>query len=200
MTVIDVVTPSIAAYDTNAAQYAEWAAELGLHAQMNTFSSLLEPGSWVLDAGCGPGRDLIELNRRGYTATGIDLSEEFVKLALAAGADASVGDLRYLPFPESSFHGVWSCASLVHLPATDTSLALTQMRRVTSHGGALFATVKAGSDVGAWEETRHGRRWFLRWTPDTFAAAVTAAGYDVLEVVRTGEGLSSWVELYATAR
>lgn len=35
----------------------------------------------VLDVGCGPGRHALELARRGFTVEGLDISEEFVRLA-----------------------------------------------------------------------------------------------------------------------
>ena len=49
----------------------------------------LQPDSSILDVGCGTGRHSIELARRGYTVTGLDLSSEM--LARAADAAKSTG-------------------------------------------------------------------------------------------------------------
>lgn len=49
----------------------------------------LQPGGSILDVGCGTGRHSIELARRGYTVTGLDLSTEM--LARAADAARSAG-------------------------------------------------------------------------------------------------------------
>ena len=46
----------------------------------------LEPGSRVLDIGCGPGRHSLELARRGISSHGIDLSGTFIDLASHAAA------------------------------------------------------------------------------------------------------------------
>jgi SAM-dependent methyltransferase len=46
----------------------------------------LEPGTRVLDVGCGPGRHALALARRGYDAVGLDHSTEFVRLARDAAA------------------------------------------------------------------------------------------------------------------
>src|SRR5438552_2035276 len=47
----------------------------------------------VLDVGCGPGRHLRALARRGVFALGLDLSPVAVELAVGAGARAIVGNI-----------------------------------------------------------------------------------------------------------
>jgi cyclopropane fatty-acyl-phospholipid synthase-like methyltransferase len=41
----------------------------------------LQPGSSILDVGCGTGRHSIELAKRGYAVTGLDLSAEMLAQA-----------------------------------------------------------------------------------------------------------------------
>ncbi|HEY8542170.1 MAG TPA: class I SAM-dependent methyltransferase [Pseudothermotoga sp.] len=41
----------------------------------------LPKGSYILDVGCGTGRHSVELAKRGYNVTGIDISEEMLKEA-----------------------------------------------------------------------------------------------------------------------
>lgn len=48
----------------------------------------LQPGGSILDVGCGTGRHSVELAKRGYRVTGIDLSSEMLAKA-AAAADAA---------------------------------------------------------------------------------------------------------------
>jgi SAM-dependent methyltransferase len=48
----------------------------------------LQPGGSILDVGCGTGRHSIEMAKRGYAVTGIDLSSEMLARA-AAAADAT---------------------------------------------------------------------------------------------------------------
>jgi SAM-dependent methyltransferase len=50
----------------------------------------LLPGSKVLDIGCGTGRHSIELAKRGYSVTGLDLSSEMLLRAHAAAKAANV--------------------------------------------------------------------------------------------------------------
>jgi SAM-dependent methyltransferase len=63
----------------------------------------LTPGARILDLCCGPGRHSVELARRGFSVTGLDLSAYHLELARAAAEDAGVGatfirhDMRDLP-------------------------------------------------------------------------------------------------------
>src|SRR5690606_25431523 len=62
----------------------------------------LSPGSRILDCGCGEGRHALELARRGYGVTGLDISGEFIARARARAEAESLavnfeqGDMRLL--------------------------------------------------------------------------------------------------------
>lgn len=50
----------------------------------------LQPRSSILDVGCGTGRHSIELAKRGYIVTGLDLSSEMLSRAADAAKLAGV--------------------------------------------------------------------------------------------------------------
>jgi ubiquinone/menaquinone biosynthesis C-methylase UbiE len=50
----------------------------------------LPPGSWILDVGCGTGRHAIELTKRGYQITGVDISTGMLAQAQKTAAEAGV--------------------------------------------------------------------------------------------------------------
>jgi SAM-dependent methyltransferase len=50
----------------------------------------LEPGDAILDVGCGTGRHSIELAKRGYAVTGLDLSSGMLAMAASAAKAANV--------------------------------------------------------------------------------------------------------------
>ena len=67
------------------------------------------PGSLLLDAPCGTGRHAIELAKRGYRVTGVDLSDDFLAEAkrAAPGLDWRRADLRSLELKASSYDGAF---------------------------------------------------------------------------------------------
>lgn len=68
----------------------------------------VKPGARLLDVPCGNGRHSIELARRGYRITGIDLSDEFLAAARAElDADWRKGDMRALELESSAFDGAF---------------------------------------------------------------------------------------------
>jgi ubiquinone/menaquinone biosynthesis C-methylase UbiE len=106
----------------------------------------LAPGSLVLDAGCGTGRDTLAMGKAvapGGTATGIDIDPAMIELAQdrarQAGLDQQVrfvvADVMALPFDDNSFDACWSERMLQHLD--DPGAALDEMLRVTRHGGRI---------------------------------------------------------------
>ncbi len=172
----DVVAASVAAYSSHAAAYDS--ANAGLMApQRARFIASLAPAAAVLDAGCGPGRDLRAFREAGLNAVGLDLNETFCAMAARHGP-VTLGDLRHLPYAGASFAGVWSCASLVHLPPEAVSVSLAEMARVLVPAGQMYVSVKLG-DVSGWRDSAHGTRWFSTWHPQVFCDLVAASGFVV---------------------
>lgn len=178
----DQVEISVAAYSGDPEQYRVEHGQKMLD-QVERFAGRLPSGGLVLDAGCGPGRDLARFAERGLCARGVDLNPEFVAMA-AAHAPAQVCDLRELHTQccAGEFDGVWACASLVHLPDVQVVGVLAAFHRILRPGGVLYACVKAFGETG-WLDEADGRRWYEVWRPEVFAARVAAAGFTVEDVV-----------------
>jgi SAM-dependent methyltransferase len=95
----------------------------------------------ILDAGCGSGRNMLELARRG-TVAGVELSSASVELARARGVgEVIAGSVVELPFADASFDLIVSLDVIEHLD--DDLAALREFRRTIAPGGALLITVPA---------------------------------------------------------
>ena len=79
----------------------------------------------ILDIGCGTGRHAIELTKRGYTVTGVDLSDNQLKRAKQKASNAGVKvnflkkDARKLDFENSFDVVIMICEGAFSLMETD---------------------------------------------------------------------------------
>jgi SAM-dependent methyltransferase len=187
----DVVADSVATYSEDPDTFAGFSAS-AVAGPFTAFAALLDPFSTVLDAGCGPGRDLVRFADQGHRVIGIDLNRDFVDRARAYGP-VILGDLRALPFCAASFDAVWASASLIHLPYEDAAVALREIACVARAGAPVSVSVKTGGVTGWAHDVPRGRRWFSIWKPADFAGAVEDAGMSVASVV----GDNGWIEVRA---
>ena len=97
------------------------------------------PGGRLLEIGCSMGTDLLQLARRGFQVTGIDLTEAGIELARSRfdmyGLDGElrVSDAETLDFPDDTFDVVYSFGVLHH--TVDTEKSISEVRRVLRPGG-----------------------------------------------------------------
>ena len=136
-------------------------------------------GQTLLDVGCGTGRDAKFFSGVGKNVTGIDGSEEMLKLARdeCPAADFHCVDFSRDFVLAKDFDGMWACASLLHLTDAQFAHALVNLRRFLAPGGAMYlglkkAEAKAPPDDG---------RYFNYWTGEKLAPVLLAGGFAVLE-------------------
>jgi tellurite methyltransferase len=110
----------------------------------------------ILDAGCGSGRNLVYLLRRGYACFAIDsdLSAIDEMRALAAqiapalpAANFQAGDLDRLPWPDACVDAV-VCSAVLHFARDQAHFdrMVAEMWRVLAPDGLLFA--RMASNIG----------------------------------------------------
>jgi ubiquinone/menaquinone biosynthesis C-methylase UbiE len=102
-------------------------------------TSGLEPGGEVLDLGCGSGVFTDLLHRRGFQATGLDLSPKLLELARRKYPELRFveGDVENLPFDDGAADGVMLSGILHHLP--EPARCAAEVYRVLRRGGRFVA-------------------------------------------------------------
>lgn len=106
----------------------------------------------IIDVGCGTGRHAIELTKRGYRVTGIDLSESQLRRAREKSVeqgleiDFRLHDARDLPFAEEFDAAIMLCEGGFPLMETDEMNfeILKSVARALKQGGTFIFTTLNG--------------------------------------------------------
>jgi SAM-dependent methyltransferase len=141
-------------------------------------SLALPADSRILDAGCGSGRNMVELTAFG-TVYGIDIAPYSVDQARSRGlANVTLGSLTEMPYDEGSFDLITSLDVIEHIE--DDVAVLRELLRVAKPGGTLLVTVPAYPALwGSHDVVNHHKR---RYTRPMLLTAATTSGW---EPVRT---------------
>ena len=118
----------------------------------------LHAGQRVLDAGCGPGRNVHYLLRRGADVFGVDRDPVQIARIQARGAEIApsvpdsnfrVAELDDLPFPDAHF-GAVVCSAVLHFSKNERHFEaiVGELWRVLAPGGLFFARLASTSGLG----------------------------------------------------
>lgn len=127
----------------------------------------------ILDAGCGSGRNMVDLARYG-AVTGVELSPTSARLARERCAGEVIeGSVMDMPFDDASFDLGVSLDVIEHL--SDDMGAFAELRRVVAPGGALLVTVPAYQWLwSGHDEINHHHR---RYSRHALVAAAKSGGW-----------------------
>jgi SAM-dependent methyltransferase len=133
------------------------------------------PGSpRILDAGCGTGRNLMELATLG-PAEGVDNSQQAVDFCQRRGLDGvRLAAIEELPYEDGRFDLLVATDVIEHLP--DDGAALAELRRVAAPGAQLVVTVPAYK----WLWSQHDTSWhhYRRYTRPLLRERVRSHGWE----------------------
>jgi len=103
------------------------------------FLDSLPPGSFVLDLGCGNGRNM---ENTKHNFIGIDTCKEFLTICARKRLKTVNSDMTAIPFRDNLFDSIISVASFHHLATVQRRIrAIKEMYRVLKIGGRVFITV-----------------------------------------------------------
>lgn len=119
------------------------------------FLALVPKGGFVLDAGCGSGRDALAFYQRGYRVAAFDASHELATLA-SEYIGQEVVTRTFADVAEVGLYdGIWACASLLHLPLDSLPDAITRLWQALKPGGVCYVSFKDGNG----ERVKDGRHF-----------------------------------------
>lgn len=157
-------------YNENANKFILGTLNVDMMTIQKKFISYIPQGGYVLDLGCGSGRDSLFFKELGYNVTAVDGSSE-----ICLQAEKNIGQpvinmtfdkLTY----EAYFDGIWACASLLHVPSSDIQDVLVKIERALKTGCYFYFSVKYGD----YEGEREGR-YYTDYTETSVNALVSSA-------------------------
>lgn len=132
-------------YDINALEFFESTSKVDMESLYQPFLRYLPAHAFILDLGCGSGRDTLAFKNKGYQVTAIDYSKELVdKARCLTGID-----VRFESFYELSelnqYDGVWACASLLHCERKRLPEVLGKILKALKVNGICYMSFKYGT-------------------------------------------------------
>ncbi len=191
-TVHDPMTETLDWYNANADAFADGAHAVDLSALRGAFIAELAPGAHVLDLGSGSGRDALAFERLWLSRDG---ARTFGGARAGRGAALIRGEVLQMPVGAldvaARFDGVWACASLLHVPRSETPDALARVLRSLVPRGVFYASYKRG-DAERWE----AGRFFNDQTPESLEALLVGAGFECLRLWETRDARPDRAETF----
>lgn len=183
-------------YDTNAKEFVEGTLNVDFKTTQDKFINKLPAKGYILDFGCGSGRDTKYFLAKDFNVDAIDGSIELYKIA----SEYTNIKVNHMYFNELSivnkYDGIWACSSILHLSLDDLVDVFKRMSKALKDEGIIYTSFKYGDFSGE----RNGR-FFTDMTEDSFAKLI--ANVENLKVeeqwitadVRPQRGNEKWLNL-----
>ena len=188
---------TISYYNTYAQSFAQSTRGVDFTAIQNKFLDKLPAGAFILDFGCGSGRDTRYFLDQGYRVEAIDGSEELCRLA---GEYTGI-EVKCMLFQElqatDRYDAVWACSSILHLTYDELITVLEKIARALKDKGLLYTSFKYGTEEGE----RNGR-YFTDMTEEKLTGLLDKVpDFEIEEQwitsdVRPGRGEEKWLNLF----
>ena len=183
-------------YNENAKDFVQGTISVDFTKVQHKFIDKLEKGDYILDFGCGSGRDTKYFIDNGFKVDAIDGSEELCKLA----SDYTGINVKHMYFQQLSdidkYNGIWACSSILHLKYEELVRVIEKMNLALKQNGIIYTSFKYGD----FEGERNGR-YFTDMTEISFKKLIEnikdleIEEYWITSDVRPGRGEEKWLNL-----
>ena len=173
-------------YDSNADAYFKTTINANMSSVCDKFLQFIKPKGRIVDVGTGSGRDLKYFLDKGYSAEGIDLSQELCNRAVTySGGHVMCTDICDW-YPTEKYDGVWANASLLHLPPMEIERFILRLPEILEIGGVAYISMKSGIETGYDDKGRY----FTNFTEDMVQQVISkSTALRLIECWRTKDEL-----------
>lgn len=131
-------------YNKNAKIYYEQTLSGNLQENYDRFLKHLPSNAYILDFGCGSGRDSKYFIEQGYKVKAIDGSEEMCKLA-SSYINQEVYCMKFEELKDiNTYDAIWACASILHIEKEKLINILSKMITALKDNGIIYTSFKIG--------------------------------------------------------
>ncbi len=171
------MSDTLSYYNDNADQFFASTIEADISELRSRFTKYLKQGDYILDLGCGSGRDTKAFLYQGFRVDAIDGSDELCKKA----SEFTGIQVKHQYFQditdEDKYDGVWACASLLHVEYNELPDVFTKIHKALKTSGIFYMSFKLG-DSDVIREYRH----FTDMNDERFNALnVQTIGFEEIE-------------------
>lgn len=184
-------------YNKNSEEYFNSTLNVDMTNTYKEFLKLVPEGGKILDLGCGSGRDSMNFMKLGYEVIAVDGSKELAKRAsVLLGKEVIVSTFEELELKEK-FHGIWACASLLHIKREDLKTVLNNLYNNLEDNGVFYMSFKYGEK----EYVDDKNRYFNCFTDESIISFINEnTKYNILGLYITEDKLGrvnevKWVNL-----
>ena len=195
----DMNEETIQYYNRHAEEFCAGTFSADMSRSRDRFLAYLQPGSAILDAGCGSGRDTLAFLSAGYQVDAFDASDEICRIA-SQKTGIPVRKQRFEKLEgRELYDGIWACASLLHVAAADLPDVLVRLYRLLKKQGIMYVSFKLGDG-----ERQKDGRYFNNMREEILCRLLCDAGFTVKETfitqdVRENRQDEAWVNVIAEA-
>lgn len=184
-------------YNKNSEEYFNSTLNVDMTNTYKEFLKLVPEGGKILDLGCGSGRDSMNFIKLGYEVTAVDGAKELAKRAsVLLGKEVIVSTFEELELKEK-FHGIWACASLLHIKREDLKIVLNNLYNNLEDNGVFYMSFKYGEK----EYVDDKNRYFNCFTDESIISFINEnTKFNILDLYITEDKLGrvnevKWVNL-----
>jgi len=147
-------------YQDNYRAYHERTFYIDPSSFLSPLVKYLSPGSRILDVGCGSGRDLLWMKKRGFNVIGFEQSPGLAKFVRKnVGCEVIEGDFETYDFSSILVDAVMLVGALIHVPHQRFSRVFENITSAISDNGSVLITLKEGTGD---RTDSDGRIFYLR--------------------------------------
>ena len=170
------------------------------------YLSFFTPKASLLDVGCGAGEKSKYLVKKGFGVTGIDFSDEMIKLAKeqAPAGKFFVKDIKEPLEFGNLFDGVFAQAVLLHIPKNKVVEVLKNITEPLKSDGYFYVAVKeirpGNEDEEIVKENDYGyeyERFFSYFSLDELKDYIKKVDLQVIYENITSSGKTNWIQVVA---